>query len=75
MNKAIRSSEGVRMMTIEQGCEYTGMGKNSFRRWANEIGAVHVFSSRMTRYDRRVIDAALDEIMSEGRKAQNNAAD
>lgn len=62
MNRANRSSEDVRMMTIEQGCAYTGMGKNSFRRWAHEIGATRVFSARMTRYDKKIIDAALDKM-------------
>lgn len=56
----------VRMMTIEQGCDYTGMGKTFFRKWASDIGARVEITKRMTRYDKAVIDTALDKMLQGG---------
>lgn len=47
------------MLNAPEGAQYSGMGLNSFRKWAEEIGAVRRFG-RITRYDKRTIDNALD---------------
>lgn len=52
---------GVRMMNVEQGCAYTGLGNNSFRVWAEKIGSKRKFGARAL-YDRKVIDEALDKL-------------
>lgn len=49
----------IRLFNIEQGSTYAGMGKTAFREWADQIGAIRRFG-RTVRYDRRVIDRALD---------------
>lgn len=54
-------SGDVRMLRESEAVSYTAMGRTNFRRWAKEIGAVRHFG-RSVRYDRAVIDAALDEI-------------
>ena len=64
MNAGVRSDE-ARMFTAQQGAAYTGMGRTSFMKWAKEIGARRTFGPRMTRYDRTVIDAALDALSGE----------
>lgn len=62
MNKRITiATAGVRMMTIEQGCAYTGLGKNSFRTWADQIGSKRKFGARAL-YDKKIIDEALDRL-------------
>lgn len=48
-----------RLLSLSEATEYTSMGKSKFAQWAMEIGAVRRFG-RMVRYDRRVIDAAID---------------
>lgn len=64
MNKATRGAIAeARMLTIEQACAYTGMGKASLRNWCEQIGATCRFG-RMVRYDKTVIDKALDKIGS-----------
>lgn len=52
----------ARMMTLDQGSGYTGMGKTYFKKWATEIGARVYFSPRLVRYDREIIDKALDDM-------------
>lgn len=59
MNKRTINETEVRMMDVDQGATYTGRGKTAFKAWANQIGATRRFG-RSVRYDRRVIDAALD---------------
>lgn len=60
MNKATRfSTEDTRMLTVEQAMAYTGRGRNTCRDWCNEIGATRHYG-RMVRYDKKIIDAALD---------------
>lgn len=49
-----------RMLTIDQACAYTGRGRTSCREWCNEIGATRHYGAKMVRYDKSVIDAALD---------------
>lgn len=49
----------VRLLDAQQGAAYCGMGRDTFRRWAETIGAVRRFG-RLIRFDREIIDAALD---------------
>ena len=50
-----------RMLDRYEGAQYTGMGVNSFRKWCEDIGAVRRFGKSL-RFDRVVIDRALDEM-------------
>lgn len=56
--------EGVRMMNSEQGQKYVGLGRHSFRKWADQIGATRRFGSRVM-FDKNVIDKALDTMEGE----------
>ena len=51
----------VRLMTLEQASNYTGMGRTACSKWCKEIGAFRKIGA-MARYDRVVIDAALDAL-------------
>lgn len=51
-----------RMLTIEQACTYTNRGRTSCREWCDSIGATRRFSRKLVRYDREVIDKALDDM-------------
>lgn len=50
-----------RMLTRDQACTYTGMGRTNFTAWAREIGAERKFG-KAARFDRTIIDAALDAL-------------
>ena len=50
-----------RMLTLKQGCSYTGMGTTNFTKWARAIGSERKFG-RSTRFDRKIIDKALDQM-------------
>lgn len=50
----------ARMLSEVEACSYVGMGRVYFRQWAAEVGARRVFAKRLVRYDKAVIDAALD---------------
>ena len=52
----------IRMLNRQQAAQYTGMGLNACRAWCDEIGATRKFSERVIRFDKQVIDAALDRI-------------
>lgn len=56
-----------RLFNGEQGSKYACMGLTSFKKWAEEIGAV-IRIGRSVRYDRLVIDQALDA-MGDGSQA------
>lgn len=49
-----------RLLTVGEGAIYTGIGKTSFRRWAEKIGAVKKIGSRVL-FDKSVIDRVLDK--------------
>ena len=53
--------ENTRMMNLQQGCIYAGMGRTTFTKWCNEIGATRRFGS-LIRFDKVVIDRALDSM-------------
>ena len=54
----------TRMLDLQQGCIYTGMGRTTFTKWCNEIGAVRRFGN-LVRFDKVVIDRAFDALMEE----------
>ena len=66
MNKRINNLpiEYKRGLNLEEACEYTGMGRAMFRKWAESIGAVKRFGSRVI-FDKAVIDEAFDNYMEE----------
>lgn len=48
-----------RMLSWNEAAQYTGLGKNTVRKYADSIGAVRKIGKR-TLFDRTVIDADLD---------------
>ena len=54
--------ENARLLTLEQACTVTGMGKNRCREFCDRWGATRKLSPRMVRYDKLVINKALDEM-------------
>ena len=63
MNKARNRFENIdkkRMLSVEEACFYTGLGRTSCREWLNEIGAVKKLGLRVL-CDRYVIDEALNQ--------------
>ena len=69
MRKREQADIEVRMLTIDEGATYTGRGRTVFRRWADQIGATRRFG-RSVRYDKRIIDAALDAMTEETETSQ-----
>ena len=66
MNKAIRGNiTDTRLLTPDQAQAYTGMGRTMCRKWCDEIGATRKFGSSV-RFDKNVIDKALDNLTAEG---------
>ena len=60
VNKRVLAEiENTRLMSMFQGATYCGMGRTTFRKWAEEIGAIRKFGS-LIRADKKVIDQALD---------------
>lgn len=62
MNKATHRFQGLkekRMLSIDEACFYTGMGRTACRAWLDQIGAVKKIGKRVI-CDREVIDKALD---------------
>ena len=53
----------ARLMSREQGASYTGLGRTRFTDWARSIGAERRFGRRVL-FDRQVIDAALDKMVT-----------
>ncbi|MBQ3392857.1 MAG: hypothetical protein IJG52_05555 [Lachnospiraceae bacterium] len=49
-----------RLLTIDEVCSYTSMGRSFCREWLKEHNAVRKISGKMVRYDRKIIDQALD---------------
>lgn len=50
-----------RLLTMKEACFYTGMGRTKCRSFADQIGAVRKFGSRVL-IDRIVIDKALNDM-------------
>lgn len=61
----------MRLMDIDMLCAYLSMGKTSAKEYANSVKATRRFG-RMTRYDKNVIDASLDQMLCE-KKSDNIA--
>ena len=56
--------EGRRLLNIMEASAYIGQGRNSARRYFDEIGATRKFGRRVL-FDRKVIDNALDKMMED----------
>ena len=53
-----------RLMTLTEAAAYCSLGKNSFRKWAGEIGAIRHFGRRVL-CDREIIDKAISAMEQE----------
>ena len=53
-----------RLVSVEKGCAYCGLGRTSGTRFLKEIGAEIKFGKRCL-YDLKVIDKALDMLAGE----------
>lgn len=62
--------EGKRLLNIEEACRYVSMGRNNTRAWCEEIGALRRFG-KSVRFDRAVIDGALDALPSAAAVVEN----
>lgn len=61
--KRVRTDiNNARMLTLEQACTVTGMGRNRCKEWCDRVGATRRFSPRMVRYDKKTIDRVLDQM-------------
>ncbi len=50
---------GKRMLSLSEGCSYSGLGRTSFRHFADAAGATRKFGKR-TLFDRFALDKAFD---------------
>ena len=55
----------IRMLDVDALCVYLSMGKTRATEYAEKIGAKRKIGKR-TLFDRRIIDAALDDLGKEG---------
>lgn len=61
--KRVRTDiENARLLTLEQACTVTGMGRTRCREFCDRWGATRILSPRMVRYDKVVINRVLDEM-------------
>lgn len=61
--KRVRTNiSDARLLTLEQACTVTGMGRNRCREWCDKHGATRRLSPRMVRFDKSVINRVLDEM-------------
>lgn len=61
--KRVRTDiENARLLTLEQACTVTGMGRTRCREFCDRWGATRILSPRMVRYDRKTIDKVLDSM-------------
>ena len=51
-----------RLLNIDEAAAYVGQGRNSARQFFEEIGAIRRFGRRVL-FDKKVIDAALDQMI------------
>ena len=58
---AKRADIAARLLTEKEALNYTRMGRTAFRKWADIIGAKRKIG-RSARYDREVIDRAIDDM-------------
>lgn len=65
MNKATRGDiNNTRMLTLQEATLYSGLGRNTARKYFDDIGAIRRFGS-VIRVDKRVLDKALDSMAGE----------
>lgn len=57
--KSLNEAQNVRLMSMDQGAAYVGLGRTAFREYAAKIGAVRHIGRRVL-YDKHVIDSAID---------------
>lgn len=63
MRKSTRNNiADARLLTLEQACTVTGMGRNRCREWCDRNGATRKLSARMVRFDKIIINQALDRM-------------
>lgn len=58
-------SESSRLLDTKEAAAYLGMGRNTARKFAEEVGALRRYGRRVL-YDRVALDRALDQM---GREA------
>lgn len=54
------TSEGKRLLNIDEACNYIGLGKTFARAYLKKIGAERRIGSRRVLFDKKVIDASID---------------
>ena len=64
MNASTLNVIEPRLLREQEAIQYTGLGRNSFRQWAAQIGAVRRFG-KSVRYDKQVIDREFDRMSKE----------
>ena len=52
----------VRLLTTQEAADYVGIGVQTFKKWADEIGATKHIGNRILRYDVEVIDKAIEQL-------------
>lgn len=52
----------VRLLTAQEAADYVGLGIQTFKKWADEIGATKHIGERAVRYDVEVIDEAIKNL-------------
>ena len=62
MKRVRNNINDARLLTLDQACTVTGMGRNRCREFCDRWGATRKLSPRMVRYDRKTIDRVLDEM-------------
>ncbi len=62
MNKPTRGDiNNTRLLTLTEATLYSGLGRNTARKFFDEIGAIRRIGT-VIRVDKRVLDRALDEM-------------
>lgn len=51
-----------RLLNVKEAAAYLGMGRQRARKWCEEIGAMRRIGQKSIRYDRVIIDQALDSV-------------
>lgn len=61
--RTVRNTQDVRLLSVDEGAAYMGIGKTAFKAYAAQIGAVRRFGRRVL-YDKNVLDTAIDNMTS-----------
>lgn len=62
MNTIYLPESHSRLLTTREAADYVGIGVQTFKKWADEIGATKHIGNRILRYDVEVIDKAIDKL-------------